>query len=147
MLFTSSFVIQIEIHQPFQTYRMLHISYLSPSILISKGPSLLREKPLSARSICMEEQPASNRTASMLPGWMFMLDSRTSSSLNRPSNGFTRPLEKGLAKGTAQLHVCISVNMAQLLLKYCPYIDGVVKEMLHYFADIQCFWKNSLTFS
>ena len=77
---------------------MLRISYPSPSILISKGPSLLREKPLSAWSNCMEEQPASNRTASMLPGLMFMLDSRASSSLNRPSNGFTRPLEKGFGK-------------------------------------------------
>lgn len=69
-------------------------SYRSPSILMSKGPSLLSENPLSARSICMEEQPASSRTPSMLPGLMFTSDSRASSSLKRPSKGFTRPLEK-----------------------------------------------------
>lgn len=80
-------------------------SYLSPSILMSRGPSLLRENPLSAWSICMEEQPASRRTASTLPGFTFSSDSRTSSSLKRPSNGCTRPLEEGLAEAESwQIH-------------------------------------------
>lgn len=92
--------------------------YLSPSILISSGPSLLRENPLSAWSICMEEQPASKRTASMLPGFTLMLDSRTSSSLNRPSSGLTRPLKKGWRerKWIWQLDICISATNTCVIL-------------------------------
>jgi len=35
---------------------------------MSKGPSFCREKPLSGVSNCMEEQPASKRTPSRVPG-------------------------------------------------------------------------------
>ena len=49
----------------------------------------------------MEEQPASRRTASTLPGFTCRSGRRTSSSLKRPSNGFTRPLEEGLAEATS----------------------------------------------
>lgn len=42
--------------------------YLSLSILMSNGPSFCREKPLSGVSNCIEEQPASRRTPSRVPG-------------------------------------------------------------------------------
>jgi len=61
---------------------------------MSSGPSLLREKPLSAESICMEEQPASRRAASTPPGPNPNFGSRSFSSLNLPSTGFTWPLNK-----------------------------------------------------
>lgn len=67
-------------------------SHLSPSILMSSGPSLLREKPRSALSICIDEQPASNRAASTLRFPKPSPLRRSLISLKRPRTGLTWPL-------------------------------------------------------
>lgn len=63
--------------------------YLSWSILMSNGPSFCREKPLSGVSNCMEEQPASRRTPSRLPGSTPDEINKASDWLNRPKRGWS----------------------------------------------------------
>lgn len=59
-------------------------THLSPSILMSKGPSFRREKPLSGVSSCMEEHPRSKRTPSKVPGCTPAFISKASAWLNWP---------------------------------------------------------------
>ena len=65
--------------------------YLSPSILISSGPFLLKLKPLSDWSNCMEEEPKSNRAPSILPADWLISWSTVGRSENRPRSGMTLP--------------------------------------------------------
>lgn len=62
--------------------------YLSLSILMSKGPSFCREKPLSGVSNCIEEQPASKRTPSRVPGSTPEEINKASALLNCPRRGW-----------------------------------------------------------
>lgn len=60
-------------------------THLSLSILMSKGPSLRREKPRSGASSCMEEHPRSKRTPSIVPGCTPAFINKASASLNWPN--------------------------------------------------------------
>lgn len=60
-------------------------THLSPSILMSKGPSFRREKPRSGASSCMDEHPRSKRTPSTVPGCTPAFISKVSAWLNWPS--------------------------------------------------------------
>lgn len=61
---------------------------LSPSILMSKGPSFRREKPRSGASSCMEEHPRSIRIPSIVPGCTPAFISNASAWLNWPNRAW-----------------------------------------------------------
>lgn len=80
---------------------------LSPSILMSKGPSFRREKPRSGVSSCMEEHPRSKRTPSTVPGCTPAFSSKASAWLNWPNRAWIcvlwiKPREKDTESSSLQ---------------------------------------------